>query len=122
MSLLNIHSDLKELLEDAIKKKDYKRVFKILNEMVKNKKFNVKEEIEGIFFKDVKNIVKTKEDLENILLSTKVLFESKEELLEFFDMLLKYDFKENALNYLEEILPFINDLEIIDGFNTLLKK
>ena len=121
MSLRNIHSDLKLLLEEAIKKKDYQKALKIINKLLSSSEIN-SEEIDGIFFKDVKKIVKTREDLENILLSTKVLFEEKQELLEFFDLLLKYGFKENAISYFEDLITQLNDLEIIDGFNSLLTK
>jgi len=122
MNLRNIHSDLKLLLEEAISKKDYKMALKIINKLMASPKLFHTEEINGIFFKDIKQIVNSKEDLENVLLSTKVLFEKKEELIEFFDMLLKYDFKENAISYFEDLISEINDLEIIDGFNTLLTK
>ena len=122
MNLRNIHSDLKLILEEAISKKDYKKVLKIINELIASPKNFNNEEINGIFFKDVKQIVKSKEDLENILLSTKVLFEKKEELIEFFDMLLKYGFKENAISYFEELISQIDDIEIINGFNSLLTK
>ncbi len=120
MNLQNIRSDIKEILKEAIAKKDYKTVMAILDKLF-SPSFN-SEDINAVLFKDVKNIVKTKEDLENILLSSKVAFESKEEVLEFFDMLLKYGFKENAISYFEELISEINDLEIIDGFNLLLKK
>jgi len=122
MNLRNIHSDLKLILEEAISKKDYKKVLKIINELIASPKTFNNEEIDGIFFKDVKRIVKSREDLENILLSTKVLFEKKEELLEFFDLLLKYGFKENAISYFEELISQIDDVEIINGFNSLLTK
>jgi hypothetical protein len=81
--------------------------------------FNI-DEINGIKFKDIKHIIKSKEDFENMLFSTKILFESKEELLEFFEMLLKYGYKESALNYLEELI-LNNDYDIIEGFNSLLR-
>ena len=122
MSLRNIHSDLKLLLEEAISKKDYKLALKIINKLIASPKSFNNEEIDGIFFKDVKEIVKTKEDLENILLSTKVLFEDKKELIEFFELLLKYGFKENAISYFEDLISQIDDLEIIDGFSSLLTK
>ena len=122
MSLRNIHSDLKVLLEEAISKKDYKLVFTILNKLIASPESFEVEEVDGIFFKDVKNIVKTKEDLENVLLSTKVLFEEKQELIEFFDLLLKYGFKENAISYFEDLISQIDDIEIINGFNSLLTK
>lgn len=80
-----------------------------------------KEELDGILFKEVKKIVKTREDLENILLSTKVIFEEKEDLLEFFDMLLKFGFKDKAMSYFEDIISKNSDYELIDKFNTLLK-
>ena len=122
MNLRNIHSNLKLLLEEAISKKDYKLALQIINKLIASPKTFKNEEINGIFFKDVKQIVKSKEDLENILLSTKVLFEEKDELLEFFDLLLKYGFKENAISYFEDLISQIDDLEIIDGFNNLLTK
>ena len=123
MSLRNIHSDLKELLKEAIANKDYKKAMAILDKF-SSPYFskNANEEIDAILFKDVKNIVKSKEDLENILLSTKVAFENKDEVIDFFKMLIDYGFKENALDYFEDFIKELNDLEIIDGFNSLLKK
>jgi hypothetical protein len=121
MSYSNIHSEIKAILKEAIEKKDYKKIMKILDSLVKEKKFNP-ESINGILFKDIKEIIKTKEDLENIILSTKVIFEKKEEVLEFFDLLLKYGFRENAIDYFEDLIFNINDLELIEGFNTLLKQ
>lgn len=79
------------------------------------------EELDGILFKEVKEIVKTREDLENVLLSTKVIFEEKEDLLEFFDMLLKFGFKDKAMSYFEDIISKNSDYELIEKFNTLLK-
>ena len=123
MSLLNIHSELKLILKEAIKKKDYKTALKIINKLFSKPNLSLnKEYTDGIFFEDVKDIVKSKEDLENILLSTRVLFEDKEEVLEFFDMLLKYGFKENAISYFDDLISQLDDIEIIDGFNSLLKK
>jgi len=120
MSLRNIHSDLKFLLEEAISQKNYKKAIDIINKLIPSS-FN-SETVDGILFKDVKQLVDSKEDLENILLSTRVFFEQKEELLEFFDMLLKYGFRENAISYFEDLIKQMNDLEIIDGFNNLLTK
>ena len=79
------------------------------------------ENFDGVFFKDVKHLINSKEDLENLLFSTKILFETKDEVVEFFDILLKYGKKESALNYLEELITQINDVEMIDKFNSLLK-
>jgi hypothetical protein len=123
MNYLNIHSEIKAILKEAMDRKDYKKVMKILKSMVKkrDKKFNP-DSINGILFKDIKESIKTKEDLENIILSTKVIFETKEEVLEFFELLLKYGFKENAIDYFEELILNVNDLELIEGFNTLLKQ
>ena len=91
---------------------------KLLNE--NNAPFDVNE-INGIKFSDVKEIVKSREEFENILLSTKVIFESKEDLLEFFEMLLKYGYKDSAINYFEEVILNLNDYDIIEGFNSLLR-
>jgi len=81
-----------------------------------------KEDVNGIYFKDVKNIVNSKEDLENILFSTKILFENKRDVIDFFDLLIKYGLKENAIKYFEDLISETQDVEIIDGFNSLLKK
>ena len=121
MSSQNIHFDLKSLLEEAVKKNDYQKVFAIINKIIPESSTD-SEAVNGIFFKDVKQIVKSKEELENILLSTKVLFEKKEEIIEFFDMLLKYGLRENAISYFEDLITQIDDIEIIDEFNTLLTK
>jgi len=121
MNLQNIHSDLKFLLEEAISQKNYKKAMDIINKLIPSSAFN-SNMLDGILFKDVEQLVNSKEDLENILLSTRVLFEEKEELIEFFDMLLKYGFRENAISYFEDLIIQMNDLEIIDGFNLLLKK
>ena len=122
MSLSNIHSDLKELLKKAIENKEYDKVMKLMNKLLNenNTPFDPNE-INGIKFSDVKEIVKSKEELENILLSTKVIFESKDELLEFFEMLLKYGYKESAISYFEELILNMNDYDIIEGFNSLLR-
>jgi hypothetical protein len=82
--------------------------------------FNI-DEINGIKFKDIMHIINSKEEFENILFSTRILFESKEELLEFFEMLLKYGYKDSALNYLEELILNLNDYDIIERFNSLLR-
>ena len=122
MNFKNIHFDIKSLLEEAISQKNYKKAIEIINKLIPSSNFH-SNELDGILFKDVKEIVKTKNDLENILLSTKVLLEEKEELLEFFDMLLKYGFRENAISYFEDIIThLVDDVEIIDGFNNLLTK
>ena len=78
-------------------------------------------QFDGVLFKDVKDLIKSKEDLENLLFSTKILFESKEEVIEFFSILLKYGKKESALNYLEELITQINDADMINKFNSLLQ-
>jgi len=120
MSLKNIHSELKFFLEEAISQKNYKKAMDIINKLIPSS-FD-SDMLDGILFKDIKQIVNSKKDLENILLSTKILFEDKEEVIEFFDMLLKYGFRENAISYFEDLIIQMNDLEIIDGFNLLLKK
>ena len=121
MSLSNIHFDLKELLKTAIEKKEYEKVMKLMERLLTDSSPFNSEEINGILFSDVKQIVNKKEDLENILLSTKVVFETKEDLLEFFEMLLNYGYKDSAISYFEDILSKFSDYELIDGFNTLLQ-
>jgi len=122
MNSSNIHFDLKELLKSAIEKKEYEKVMRLMKKLLDDSPSPFSnDEINGILFSDVKELVKTKEDLENILLSTKVVFESKEELLQFFEMLLNYGYKESAISYFEELLSNFNDYELIEGFNTLLQ-
>ena len=79
------------------------------------------QEFDGVLFKDVKELINSKEDLENLMFSTKILFETKEDVIEFFNLLLKYGKKESALNYLEELITQIDDADMIDKFNSLLK-
>ncbi len=121
MSLLNTHFNLKELLKEAIEKKEYDKAMELIRKLTEASPSFDSEEINGILFKDVKDIVKTKENLENVLLSTKVVFENKDELLEFFEMLLNFGYKESAISYFEELLSSYNDYELINGFNSLLK-
>ena len=121
MNYLNIQFEIKEILKEAMQKKDYKKVEKIIDSFVNDKNLSP-DMLNGILFKDVKNIIKTREDLEGLILSTKIIFEKKEDVLEFFELLLKYGFKEHALNSFEELLFNINDLELIEGFNSLLRK
>jgi len=79
------------------------------------------EELKAIKYSDVKNIATSREKLENILLSSKIIFEKKEDVLDFFKLLLDYGYKESALNYYEEIIAQNNDYELIEGFNELLR-
>ncbi|NPA11401.1 MAG: hypothetical protein GXO62_04085 [Epsilonproteobacteria bacterium] len=108
-------------MQEAIEKGNYKQVRYLLDKIFSSPSFNERDMLEGILFKDVKAIVDSKEKLENILLSTKVIVEDKKELLEFFDMLLKYGFKENALNYFEELLGKIDE-ELIHSINSLFDR
>ena len=83
--------------------------------------FSSVEEINGILFKDLKDFIKSKEDLENIIFSTKVIFETKSDLMEFFNLLITYGYKDSALNYFEELISEIDDADLINSFNNLLK-
>jgi hypothetical protein len=122
MSLSNIHFDLKELLKDALEKKEYKKVLKLMEKLVDSPSHSFSpNEFDGVLYKDVKNLLTSKENLENLLLSTKIIFENKDELLEFFQLLLDYGYKDVAISYFEEIMMNIADFEIIDGFNSILK-
>ena len=76
---------------------------------------------DGVLYKDIKGLINSKEELENLLFSTKILFETKEEVIDFFSLLLKYGKKESALNYLEEFISQINDADLIEKFNSLLQ-
>ncbi len=80
------------------------------------------EELDAIFFKDIKNLVKNREDLESILFSTKILFASKEELIEFMKMLIKYGFKDMAYNYFEEITKHSKDIDLIDELSRIIRE
>jgi hypothetical protein len=75
-----------------------------------------------VFFKEIEDAITSKEELENLMISSNILFESREEIIKFFEMLLKFDLRDEALNYLEDLVLQIDDAELIDGFNQLFKK
>ncbi len=78
---------------------------------------------DGILYEDFKKLLDEggdfKEVFENIMFSTRVIITEKEEFLDFLERLIEHDFKEMALNYLENALGAYPTDELL---SKLLKK
>ena len=78
---------------------------------------------DGIMYQDFKNIAQKtgdfKKTFENIMFSTRVIITEKEDFADFLENLIKYDFSEMALNYLENALSVYPNDEVL---RKLLKK
>ena len=61
------------------------------------------EEIDGVLYRDIKDVITSKELLENILFTTKLMFASNEELIEFINKLMEFGYEDIALDYVENI-------------------
>jgi len=61
------------------------------------------DEIDGVLYEDIKDILVSKEQLENVLFTTRVMFLSNEELVEFMNKLMEYGYEDMALDYVENI-------------------
>ena len=61
------------------------------------------DEVDGVLFRDIKNYLNTKTDVENVLFTTKIMFENNEELMEFMNKLMKFGYEDMALDYVENI-------------------
>lgn len=77
----------------------------IINSMI-NKAIDIKSQyIEGIMYKDFKDIVKEKggfkRAFEDLMFSTKVVFTAKDEFLEFIEELIKNGYDDMAMSYIE---------------------
>ena len=60
-------------------------------------------EIDGVLYEDIKDIIINKEQLENILFTTKIMFLNNEGLVEFINKLMEYGYEDMALDYVENI-------------------
>jgi len=78
---------------------------------------------DGILYEDFKKLLDEggdfKEVFENIMFSTRVIITEKEDFLDFLERLIEHDFKEMALNYLENALGAYPTDELL---SKLLKK
>ena len=78
---------------------------------------------DGILYDDFKKLLDEggdfKEVFENIMFSTRVIITEKEDFLDFLERLIEHDFKEMALNYLENALGAYPTDELL---SKLLKK
>jgi len=61
------------------------------------------EEVEGILYRDIKHLLNTKIQIENVLFTTKIMFLNNEELMEFMNKLMKFGYEDMALDYVENI-------------------
>ena len=77
----------------------------------------------GILYQDFKTLVDSGEDFkktfENIMFSTRVIITKKEDFIDFLDNLIKYEYNDMALTYLENA---INSYPADESLSDLLKK
>ena len=71
-------------------------------DMIETKLENI-DEIDGILYKDIKNIINSKQNLESILFTTQLLFEDSSEVIEFMNKLTMYGYEDMALDYVERL-------------------
>jgi len=81
---------------------------------------------DGIMYSDFKALVKSREDFrrafEDVIFSTRVIITEREDFMDFLDNLVKFEFHEMALNYLESaIVTFPNDERLRDLLDKLQK-
>lgn len=90
----------------------------------------IEEEVEledGIHYVDFVKLIDDKgnfrEAFENIMFSTRVIIRSKEEFIDFIERLIKADYQDIALGYLDSLAEnFGNDQEIYALYNLINKK
>jgi len=99
MSLQDIPFDI---LKKAIEEGDFEEALKLLSE------FNF-DYLDGVTLEDVKELVHSKEDLENILFSTKIIVKSKDDVVEFLNLLMKYGYKDSAIEYFERLVSNLDE-------------
>jgi len=61
------------------------------------------DELDGILYQDIKDILKDKTQLENVLFTTKIMFVDNSELIEFMNKLMEFGYEDMALDYVENI-------------------
>jgi len=61
------------------------------------------DEIEGVLYSDIKDLLNDKITLENLLFTTKIVFLNNEELVEFMNKLMQYGYEDMALDYVENV-------------------
>jgi len=71
-------------------------------DMIEAKLENI-DEFDGILYKDIKNIINSKQELENILFTTQLMFEDSSEVIEFMNKLMMYGYEDMALDYVEKL-------------------
>lgn len=106
------------VVEDIIKNFDgnNNKILSIVNELIRYDKNS----IDGIMYDEFKMIVKSRGDFkvafEDLMFSTRVIFEHKEDLLEFVDTLVDNGYGDMAMSYLEDtalVFPYDNKIQKI---------
>ena len=59
--------------------------------------------LDGILYSDIKDILDSKEVLENVLFTTKIMFLDNKELIEFMNKLTMFGYDDIALDYVENL-------------------
>jgi len=80
--------------------------------------------VDGIEYKDFISIAKTKPSmrvaLEDLMFSSKLIINNKEDMMNFIELLYEYDFKDEAFIYLENAISIFPDDYFEDKFKKFL--
>jgi len=118
------NEDAETILEDLISSLDgsLDKIGKLISEPIQDRL----QYEDGIMYSDFKTLVKSRKDFrrafEDVIFSTRVIITEREDFMDFLDNLVKYEFHEMALNYLESaIVTFPNDERLRDLLDKLQK-
>lgn len=79
------------------------------------------EMLDGVLYQDIKERINNKVFLQNLIMSSPIIFSSKDEILEFIDILNEFEMQKIAFEYMDRIETQINNiLDISEMYNRLL--
>ncbi len=79
------------------------------------------EMLDGVLYQDIKDRINNKVFLQNLIMSSPIIFSSKDEILEFIDILNEFEMQKIAFEYMDRIETQINNiLDISEMYNRLL--
>ena len=105
-SCVTLGDEKKEVYESVLNSIDYNNdsVYD-LTQSIENIFASMEDGVEYSDFVKIANIRgDIKQSLEDVMFSAKLIMQSKEDMMNFIDLLMQYDFKEEALSYLERAI------------------
>jgi len=105
-SCVTLGDEKKEVYESVLNSIDYNNdsVYD-LTQSIENIFASMEDGVEYSDFVKIANLRgDIKQSLEDVMFSAKLIMQSKEDMMNFIDLLMQYDFKEEALSYLERAI------------------